>query len=99
MRVMAYPVPTLWNPSPALLGVFLLFFVAATAEELGYSAYAADALQSRMTALHTAIVIAPFWALWHLPSMTAMGQSTELIGLTPFPRTHLGFLGSMALVA
>ena len=79
MRVMAYPVSTLWNPSPALLGVFLLFFVAATAEELGYSAYAADALQSRMTALHAAIVIAPFWAIWHLPSMMAMEQSTELI--------------------
>ena len=79
MRVMAYPVPRLWNPSPALLGVFLLFFVAATAEELGYSAYETYAIQSRMTALHAAIVIAPFWALWHLPSMTAMGQSTELI--------------------
>lgn len=51
----------------------------ATAEELGYSAYETDAIQSRMTALHAAIVIAPFWALWHLPSMMAMGQSTELI--------------------
>lgn len=79
MRLLAYPVSTLWNPSPALVGVFLLFFVAATAEELGYSAYATDALQRRMTALNTALVIGPLWALWHLPSMIVMGQSIELI--------------------
>ena len=79
MRVLGYPVSTLWNPSPALVGVFLLFFVAATAEELGYSAYETDALQLRMTALNTALVIGPLWALWHLPSMIVMGQSRELI--------------------
>jgi uncharacterized protein len=79
MRVMAYPVSTLWNPSPALVGVFLLFFVAATAEELGYSAYETDVLQKRMTALNAALVMGPLWALWHLPSMIVIGQSTELI--------------------
>lgn len=79
MRLLAYPVPTLWNPSPALVGIFLLFFVAATAEELCYTAYATDALQQRMTALNTALVIGPLWALWHLPSMIVMGQSIELI--------------------
>ncbi len=79
MRVMAYPVSTPWNPSPALVGVFLLFFVAASAEELGYSAYETDALQRRMTALNAALVVGPLWALWHLPSMIVMGQSTELI--------------------
>jgi uncharacterized protein len=79
MRLLGYPVSTLWNPSPALVGAFLLFFVAATAEELGYSAYETDALQRRMTALNAALVMGPLWALWHLPSMIGMGQSTELI--------------------
>ena len=79
MRVIGYPVSTIWNPSPALGAVFLLFFVAATAEELGYSAYETDALQARMTALNTALVIGPLWAFWHLPSMMVMGQSLELI--------------------
>jgi len=79
MRVLAYPVATVWNPSPVLVGVFALFFVAATAEELGYTAYETDALQKRMTALKTALVIGPPWALWHLPSMIAMGQPVELI--------------------
>lgn len=79
MRALAYPVPSLWNPSPSLVGVFFLFFVAATAEELGYTAYETDALQKRMTALKAALVMGPLWALWHLPSMVSIGQSTELI--------------------
>jgi uncharacterized protein len=79
MRALAYPIQTFWNLSASLIGVFFLFFVAATAEELGYTAYATDALQKRMTALKAALVIGPLWALWHLPSMVAIGQSTELI--------------------
>lgn len=79
MRVLSYPVSTLWDPSAALVGIFLLFFVAATAEELGYTAYATDVLQRRMTALNTALVIGLLWAFWHLPSMIVMGQSIELI--------------------
>jgi membrane protease YdiL (CAAX protease family) len=79
MRVLGYPVATVWNPSPGLVGVFFLFFVAAIAEELGYSAYETDALQKRMTAFNAALVMGPLWALWHLPSMIVIGQSTELI--------------------
>jgi membrane protease YdiL (CAAX protease family) len=79
MRVFGYPVASAWNPSPGLVGVFFLFFVAAAAEEIGYCAYATDALQSRMTALNAALVMGPIWALWHLPSMIVIGQSTELI--------------------
>jgi membrane protease YdiL (CAAX protease family) len=79
MRTMDYTFPAVWNPSPSIVGVFLLFFVAAAAEELGYTAYETDALQSRMTALNAALVIGPLWALWHLPSMLVIGQSKELI--------------------
>ena len=79
MRVLGYPVATEWNFSPGLVGVFFLFLAAATAEELGYSAYETDALQRRMTALNAALVMGPLWALWHLPSMIAIGQPTELI--------------------
>lgn len=79
MGLLGYPVATQWNLSPALVSVFFLFIVAATAEELGYSAYETDALQRRMTALNAALVMGPLWALWHLPSMIVMGQSSELI--------------------
>lgn len=79
MQLRRYPVATVWSPSPSLIGLVALFFVAATAEELGCSAYDTDALQSRMTALNAALVMGPFWALWHLPSMIGMGQTNELI--------------------
>jgi membrane protease YdiL (CAAX protease family) len=79
MRVLGYPLATVWNPSLSMAGVLLLFFVAAIAEELGYTVYETDALQSRMTALNAALVMGSLWALWHLPSMIVTGQSTELI--------------------
>jgi len=79
MRVLGYPLPTAWHLSAALIGVLVLFSIAAAAEELGYSAYETDALQRRMSALNAALVMGPLWALWHLPSMIAVGQSTELI--------------------
>ena len=56
-----------------------MFFIAAVAEELGYAAYATESLQRRFTPLVTALIIGVPWALWHLPSMIAVGQSAELI--------------------
>ncbi|MEO6723718.1 MAG: type II CAAX endopeptidase family protein [Blastocatellia bacterium] len=79
MRLLSLPVPSAWHPAPTLGAVFLLFFLAATAEELGYTAYETDALQTRMSALSSALIIGPIWALWHLPSMMELGQSTSLI--------------------
>jgi membrane protease YdiL (CAAX protease family) len=79
MRMLGYSVATDWAFSPGLAGIFFLFLAAATAEELGYSAYETDALQKRMTALDAALVMGPLWAFWHLPSMIALGQPTELI--------------------
>ena len=69
MRVLAYPVLTQWHSSLTLVGVFALFFLAAAAEEVGYTTYETAALQRRMNAFNTALVIGPLWALWHLPSM------------------------------
>ncbi|CAN5862201.1 type II CAAX endopeptidase family protein [soil metagenome] len=79
MRLFSLPVPDSWHPAPSLGAVFVLFFIAATAEELGYTAYETDALQMRMNALSAALVIGPIWALWHFPSMMQMGQSTQLM--------------------
>ncbi|MEO6354799.1 MAG: CPBP family intramembrane glutamic endopeptidase [Oxalobacteraceae bacterium] len=79
MRLLSFPVPSVWHPSPTLGAVFLLFFIAATAEELGYTAYETDALQSRMSALSASLIIGVLWALWHFPSMIQMGQSAQLM--------------------
>lgn len=79
MRALRLPIAAAWHPTPTLAAVFFLFFIAASAEELGYTAYATDALQVRMSALSAAFVIGPVWALWHVPSMMQMGQSTQLM--------------------
>jgi membrane protease YdiL (CAAX protease family) len=63
----------------SLLAALAMFSVAAAVEELGYTAYATDALQKRFTPLATGLLIGVPWALWHLPSMIKMGQTSPLI--------------------
>ncbi|MGB8599764.1 MAG: CPBP family intramembrane glutamic endopeptidase [Burkholderiales bacterium] len=79
MRLADYPVAPYLNLSPALMSALAMFFIAATLEEIGYSAYATDALQKRFSALTTSCLIGVPWALWHLPSMIKMGQTWQLI--------------------
>src|SRR5215207_5692819 len=40
---------------------------SALGEEIGWRGYVLPRLQSRMSALSAALLIAPIWALWHLP--------------------------------
>jgi membrane protease YdiL (CAAX protease family) len=81
MRAAGLPVPSSWNIPPSLPLVFLAFFVAAIGEELGYTGYAIDPLQSRNAALTSSLMIGVPWALWHVPSMIQLGQSARLLGL------------------
>ncbi|MFZ6748846.1 CPBP family intramembrane glutamic endopeptidase [Undibacterium sp. Ren11W] len=79
MRWAALPIPQHLNLSMALPGTLAMFTIAATVEELGYTAYATDALQKKFSAISTALLVGLPWALWHLPSMIKMEQSTPLI--------------------
>jgi membrane protease YdiL (CAAX protease family) len=79
MRILEFPVPLGLLISPALAGALVIFLIAATVEELGYSAYASDSLLSRYSAFYTSILIGIPWAFWHLASMLQMGQSWPLI--------------------
>ncbi|PNY20876.1 CAAX amino terminal protease self- immunity [Streptococcus parauberis] len=66
-------------PSIKILPIFLMFFVASIAEELGYGAYATEEFQKHYSPLKTAFIIGVPWALWHLNSMIQIGQTTPLI--------------------
>src|SRR5215212_1242172 len=55
-----------------LLGIAIFFAISifpgsALGEEIGWRGYVLPRLQSRMSALSAALLIAPIWALWHLP--------------------------------
>lgn len=80
MRLAGLPVAQQLDVSASLLGALAMFTIAATLEELGYSAYATDALHRRFAAFNTAMLVGIPWAVWHLPSMMKMEQTPQLIG-------------------
>jgi membrane protease YdiL (CAAX protease family) len=50
---------------------FSIFPGSALGEEIGWRGYVLPRLQSRMSALSASLVLAPIWALWHLPLWVA----------------------------
>jgi membrane protease YdiL (CAAX protease family) len=59
--------------------LFLVFFIAALGEELGWSGYAIDPMQARYGALGGAILLGIVWAVWHIVAMVQGGQSPAWI--------------------
>lgn len=65
MRLLGRPLP---EPRILLLDAlvfFLLYFVSAICEELGWTAYATDPVQNRLGALNAGLFLGVFWAVWH----------------------------------
>jgi CAAX protease family protein len=66
------------EPANVLLMIpllFLLFFVLGIGEEAGWTGYATDPLQSRWSALATAIMLGLVTSLWHFVPLVKMGHS------------------------
>jgi hypothetical protein len=66
MRLLHRPLPVPNVPLLSAPFLFLLFFVAAMAEEVGWSGYVLDPLQDRWNALQAGILLGLAWAVWHI---------------------------------
>lgn len=51
---------------PPALVMFLIFFVAALSEEIGWSGYAIAPMQNRWNAFQASIILGVIWAVWHI---------------------------------
>jgi len=67
---------------------FVVFFIPAVCEEVGWTGYATDPMQERWSALTTSLILGSVWAIWHvIPELQAntpawvAGQFFSTIGL------------------
>lgn len=74
-RLMGVPVPAPQFSLAAPFVLFLVFFTAASCEELGWSGYAIDPLQERYGALGASLLLGAVWALWHLIPLLSAQRS------------------------
>lgn len=61
------------------LVLFLVLFVAALAEELGWSGYAIDPMQDRWNALQAGILLGLVWAAWHVVPLVQANRAAAWI--------------------
>lgn len=71
------------------LEFFLMFFVGAIGEELGWQGYAFAGLRERWSALESGLILGAVWAVWHVIPYAEMGWSGDWI--------IWQFLGTIAL--
>ena len=70
------------NPAPltlAIFPIFILFFIAALGEEIGWSGYATEPLQHNWGIIATGILLGSVWAVWHFIPLLQVHRSFEWI--------------------
>ena len=79
MRCMGLPMPTPQMSIAAALLMFGTFFVGALGEELGWSGYVLDPLQTRWSALRAGVTLGIVGILWHLVPLLMMHRTPAWI--------------------
>lgn len=79
MRLAGRPLPAPRLSLLAIVAYLLLYAVADTGEELGWSGHALDPLQARWGALRAALFMGLVWSLWHLGPWIQTGNTAGWI--------------------
>lgn len=66
-------------PGAMVLGSSLLFFIAALAEEVGWSGYVLEPFQKRWDALTASLILGLAWAIWHVVPFIQTNNSANWI--------------------
>jgi uncharacterized protein len=59
--------------------LFVLFFILAVGEEVGWTGYALDPMQEQRSALTTSIILGSVGAIWHFVPLIQMGHAPTWI--------------------
>jgi membrane protease YdiL (CAAX protease family) len=76
MRLMGLPFPD--EPYIPLLLIpllFVVFFIFAIGEEVGWTGYVTDPMQEQWSALTTSIILGLVWAMWHFVPLIQMDRT------------------------
>lgn len=79
MRRMGVVLPAPQVSLATTLILFVLFFIAAIGEELGWMGYAIDPLQDRFGALGGALLLGVVWSVWHFIPLLSVQRSLDFI--------------------
>lgn len=76
MRALSLPLPsTISRPLLASPVIFVVFFVGAVFEEIGWTAYATETLQRRHGVVGAGLIIGAVWAIWHIVLWLGQGHT------------------------
>ena len=93
MRLTGVPLPAPQFSGATTLVLFVVFFIAAVGEELGWSGYAVDPLQDRFGALSGALLLGVVWAVWHFVPLLQAQRTPVFIAWW-----SLGTVGSRVII-
>jgi membrane protease YdiL (CAAX protease family) len=80
MRLTGLPLPDEpYFPFLLIPLLFVLFFIFAIGEEVGWTGYVTDPMQDRWSALTTSIILGLVGAIWHVVPLIQMGRTPTWI--------------------
>jgi membrane protease YdiL (CAAX protease family) len=79
LKLMGVPLIEPRIPVLAVAVSFVVFFIAALGEEVGWQGYAIGPLQDRWNALLASVILGSVWAAWHVVPFLQAGQTPSWI--------------------